>query len=126
MQEICANIAIFTKFFCVQILLLYSRTSSIPKFSCRENVRGPISCFTVISGYAEVTRCLTMFLRYLTIYLRCFISFFNEFTLGFYTDMPGITKRFDAHHEKTDLKVFLVVIPKAGWAQPRTPILLLV
>ncbi len=25
---------------------------------------------------------------------------------------------FDVRHEKTDLKVFVVVIPKEGWAQP--------
>ena len=30
------------------------------------------------------------------------------------------------HHEKTDLKVFVVVIPKEGWARVATPILLLV
>ncbi len=29
-------------------------------------------------------------------------------------------------HEKTDLKVFVGVIPKEGWARPRAPILLLV
>ncbi len=32
----------------------------------------------------------------------------------------------DARHEKTDLKVFVVVIPKEGWASLATPILLLV
>ena len=32
----------------------------------------------------------------------------------------------DAHHEKTDLEVFVVVIPKEGWARVAAPILLLV
>ncbi len=32
----------------------------------------------------------------------------------------------DACHEKTDLKVFVVVIPKEGWARVAAPILLLV
>ncbi len=32
----------------------------------------------------------------------------------------------DARHEKTDLKVFVVVIPKEGWARPHTPTLLLI
>ncbi len=32
----------------------------------------------------------------------------------------------DAHHEKTDLKVFVVVIPKEGWTRMAAPILLLV
>ena len=31
----------------------------------------------------------------------------------------------DAHHEKTDLKVFVVVIPKEGWPRVAAPILLL-
>ncbi len=30
----------------------------------------------------------------------------------------------DVHHEKTDLKVFVVVIPKEGWACMAAPILL--
>ncbi len=33
---------------------------------------------------------------------------------------------FDVCHEKTDLKVFVVVIPKEGWARMAAPILLLV
>ena len=33
---------------------------------------------------------------------------------------------YDARHEKTDLKVFVVVIPKEGWARVAAPILLLV
>ncbi len=33
---------------------------------------------------------------------------------------------YDMCHEKTDLKVFVVVIPKEGWAWPRAPIFLLV
>ena len=32
----------------------------------------------------------------------------------------------DAHHEKTDLKVFVLAIPKEGWAHVAVPILLLV
>ncbi len=36
------------------------------------------------------------------------------------------TAIFDVHHEKTDLKVFVVVIPKEGWARVAAPILLLV
>ena len=28
---------------------------------------------------------------------------------------------FEARHEKTDLKVFVVVIPKEGWARPLIP-----
>ena len=32
----------------------------------------------------------------------------------------------DAHHEKTDLKIFVVVIPKEGWAHVAAPTLLLV
>ncbi len=33
---------------------------------------------------------------------------------------------FDAHREKIDLKVFVVVIPKEGWARVAAPTLLLV
>ncbi len=33
---------------------------------------------------------------------------------------------FDARQEKTDLKVFVVVIPKEGWARVAAPTLLLV
>ncbi len=33
---------------------------------------------------------------------------------------------FDVRHEKTDLKAFVVVIPKEGWASVAVPILLLV
>ncbi len=33
---------------------------------------------------------------------------------------------YDACHEKTDLKVFVVVMPKEGWARVAVPILLLV
>ena len=29
---------------------------------------------------------------------------------------PGKAASYDAHHKKTDLKVFVVVIPKEGWA----------
>ena len=32
---------------------------------------------------------------------------------------------YDARHEKTDLKVFVVVISKEGWARVAVPILLL-
>ena len=32
----------------------------------------------------------------------------------------------DVHHEKIDLKVFVAVIPKEGWAHAAAPILLLV
>ena len=32
----------------------------------------------------------------------------------------------DAHHKKTDLNVFVVVIPKEGWACMAAPNLLLV
>ncbi len=40
---------------------------------------------------------------------------------------PEISKNtFEVHHEKTDLKVFVVVIPKEGWARVAAPILLLV
>ncbi len=38
-------------------------------------------------------------------------------------DRAGL-KIFDEHHEKTDLKVFVVVIPKEGWARVAAPILL--
>ena len=34
--------------------------------------------------------------------------------------------KLDVHHEKTDLKVFVVVIPKEGWARMAASILLLV
>ncbi len=34
--------------------------------------------------------------------------------------------KYEACHEKTDLKVFVVVIPKEGWARVAAPILLLV
>ncbi len=33
---------------------------------------------------------------------------------------------FDAQHEKTDFKVYVVVVPKEGWAHVAAPILLLV
>ncbi len=33
---------------------------------------------------------------------------------------------FDAHHAKTDLKVFVVVISKGGWARVAAPIVLLI
>ena len=36
-----------------------------------------------------------------------------------------LSQQIDVRHEKTDLKVFVVVIPKVGWARPGTPILLL-
>ncbi len=36
------------------------------------------------------------------------------------------TPPYDARHEKTDLKVFVVVIPKEGWAHVAAPILQLV
>ncbi len=36
------------------------------------------------------------------------------------------TQQCDAHHEITDLKVFVVVIPKDGWARVAAPILHLV
>ncbi len=31
---------------------------------------------------------------------------------------------YDARHEKIDLKIFVVVIPKEGWARMAAPILL--
>ena len=37
-----------------------------------------------------------------------------------------ITQKNDARHEKTDLKVFAIVIPKEGWTRVAAPILLLV
>ncbi len=40
--------------------------------------------------------------------------------------MEELAEVIDAHHEKTDLKVFVVVIPKEGWARVAAPILLLV
>ncbi len=42
------------------------------------------------------------------------------------TSTWAISASNDAHHEKTDLKVFVVVIPKEGWARVAAPILLLV
>ncbi len=35
----------------------------------------------------------------------------------------GKGKLCDVRHEKTDPNVFVVVIPKEGWARPRAPIL---
>ncbi len=35
-------------------------------------------------------------------------------------------EQYDTRHEKTDLKVFVVVIPKEGWASVAAPIILLV
>ncbi len=35
-------------------------------------------------------------------------------------------ERCEVRHEKTDLKVFVVVIPKEGWTRVAAPILLLV
>ena len=40
--------------------------------------------------------------------------------------IPVLNITYDAPHEKTDLKIFFVVIPKEGWAGMTTPILLLV
>ncbi len=40
--------------------------------------------------------------------------------------MYGGVRTWDVRHEKTDLKVFVVVIPKEGWARVAAPILLLV
>ncbi len=40
------------------------------------------------------------------------------------TDMPSLI--FDMRHGKTDLKVFIVVIPKEGWPRVAAPILLFV
>ncbi len=37
-----------------------------------------------------------------------------------------VLQPLDARYEKSDLKVFVVVIPKEGWTRPRAPILLLV
>ena len=34
--------------------------------------------------------------------------------------------QYDTHHQKIDLKVFVVVIPKEGWALVAAPILLLI
>ncbi len=38
----------------------------------------------------------------------------------------SLTHSYDVRHEKTDLKVFVVVIPKEGWARMAASILLLV
>ncbi len=43
-----------------------------------------------------------------------------------YSHINNVTNLIDMRHEKTDLKVLVVVIPKEGWARPRAPILLLV
>ncbi len=40
--------------------------------------------------------------------------------------MYSIGRTNDPRHEKTDIKVFVVVIPKEGWARMAAPILLLV
>ena len=53
------------------------------------------------------------FLFPLTIKLACITS-------------PGGPIAIEVCHEKTDLKVFVVVIPKEGWARVAAPILLLV
>ncbi len=37
--------------------------------------------------------------------------------------LPETQKRNEVRHEKTDLKVFVVVIPKEGWARVAMPIL---
>ena len=39
---------------------------------------------------------------------------------------PQIARKFDERHKKTDLKIFVIVIPKGGWARVAAPILLLV
>ena len=36
-----------------------------------------------------------------------------------------MTEKHDACHEKKDLKVFVVVMPREGWARVAAPILLL-
>ncbi len=41
-------------------------------------------------------------------------------------DFMGLILIYEVRHEKTDLKVFVVVIPKEGWARVAAPILLLV
>ena len=38
----------------------------------------------------------------------------------------AVTEILDVCHERTDLKVFVVVIPKEGWEHVAAPILLLV
>ncbi len=40
--------------------------------------------------------------------------------------LKEIHENFEVCHEKIDLKVFVVVIPKEGWARVAAPILLLV
>ena len=40
-----------------------------------------------------------------------------------YKASPGVSIN-DVRHEKTDLKVFVIIIPKEGWARVAAPILL--
>ena len=46
-------------------------------------------------------------------FLICLLIYHHEITI------------YDACHKKTDLKVFVVVIPKDGWVRVAVPILLL-
>ena len=71
--------------------------------------------------------------------LPCNILTFLNISQMFYSEPPITGVKLDNRmleyqtlvlcdpcHEKTDLKVFVGVIPQEGWARPRAPILLLV
>ena len=53
----------------------------------------------------------------------------TQYVQAFQLTLSDITidvSLWDVCHEKTDLKVFVVVIPKEGWARVAVPILLFV
>ncbi len=73
------------------------------------------------------------FTEYKCHFLECKAKFVSKYALSehlqsHYSQSFSLKKvdTFDARHEKTDLKVFVVVIPKEGLACVATPILLLV
>ncbi len=69
------------------------------------------------SYYFLVEHCVRTWKDLLTIkYTQCYVL----------TAKTCSSTIYEARHEKTDLKVFVVVIPKEGWAHMAAPILLLV
>ena len=45
------------------------------------------------------------------------VAFDSSSEMGTYQTSAYLRQSYDMHHEKTDLKVFVVVIPKEGWAR---------
>ncbi len=70
-----------------------------------------------LSGSSSANSCVEVCIKPLGVWMGGF---------GFDQVGRGGGWRSDLRHEKTDLKVFVVVIPKEGWARVATPVPLLV